>query len=170
MNDASSNRSSVLNNVRNAVDGYDGYEQSDLRSRSDAAFRKVMGQGIQNVFKLFGDDVQLATKEKQVRLDNLSSHVSRSLQTLDKSLANPTYFNSSFFLGHSSSRFYQQIYKLENQMLEFLKSINEEGQSLVASNFNSESFEDDFMRIQDSIDGFSQALFEREALMSGHVY
>ena len=170
MNDNSHINSNALEAVKNEVDGYEGYEMSGKRERSDLAFRQVMVNAFREVTNFFNGGQQAAIAEEQIRFENLSTNVVRSLTTILNSLENPTYINTSFFTNSSPPNYIGRIYELEDQVLKFTSGIKEEGQNLFDGEISADVFEDDFMRIIDSIDSINQALFEREALISGDMY
>ena len=170
MNDNLQANSNALEAVRNAVDGYEGYEAGNQRERSDAAFRQVMVDAFREVSNFFNGGHQPANVAERMRFENLSTHVVRSLTTILNSLETPTYINTSFFTNSSPPNYIGRIYELEDQVLKFTSGIKEEGQNLFDGEISADVFEDDFMRIIDSIDSINQALFEREALISGDMY
>ena len=151
------------------VGDYAGYENDELRLKSDAAIRRHLTAQLVAVLKQLEQQFQAAEAQDQQRLDALASGARRKVKTICASLRNPTYEQMNFFDGRRMSmRELSRIYDLEIDMLEEAEHLRFEVAGLQNVVSRSE-FEDRFLHIQNFVDNFNQSLFEREALIIGDL-
>lgn len=165
------NASSAANtwdDISQVIVGYNGYDNAANRIQSDKQIREHLVNEINMILSKLDSLPDAANGEDQNRLDELCKSTRRKLITISESLKSPTYGASSFFKDESipSGRL-ARVYEFENEMLDDVSSLSEEVDSLGEKSMYKEVFEDYFLHIMDFIDGFNQALFERESLILG---
>lgn len=151
------------------VGDYVGYENAELRLKSDAAIRRHLTAQLVAVLKQLEQQFRAAEAQDQQRLDALASGARRKVKTICASLRNPTYEQTHFFDGRRmTARELGRIYDLEIDMLETSEHLRTEVAGL-QNNVSRSEFEDRFLHIQNFVDNFNQSLFEREALIIGDL-
>ena len=161
--------SSTLSVLTQSLDGYRGYEDVQQRERSDSELRRQLTSRIASLLKGLAVGPNAAQPKDQERLDELFKSSRRKLLTITESLNSPTYKGVPFFVkDNQSPKQLARIYKFEETMLSELGSLAEEVSAVNQDILERDVFEDHFLHIQDFIDSFNQALFEREALILGN--
>jgi len=160
--------SSPLAMLSQSIHGYRGYEDVQARERSDSELRQQLMDHIAALHKGLAVVPHAAQPKDQERLNELYKSSRRKLQTIADSLKNPTYKGVPFFVkDNQSPEQLARIYQYESTMLSELGSLKQEVAALDQTTLERDVFEDHFLHIQDFIDSFNQALFEREALILG---
>lgn len=159
---------SGLEKLQEQIGEYKGYDETDLREKSDKLIRLFLINKIRQLLSQLSEQYQTAREDDQDRLNLLLKSTKRKLLTINQSLKTPTYIQEPFFKTMSiPSRRLSRIYDLEQNMLEEAESIKLELSDLLQNGKERNAFEEHFLHIDAYVDNINQALFEREALILG---
>jgi len=167
----SSQETSALDELTQSVGGYSGYQDQSARERSDKQLRQHLIANIESLIQSLQNIPNATNSDDQERLNNLVSGTKRKLNTICESLSTPTYIGVPFFENAKvSGSMLEKLYASERSMLIEVANLSEEIAALKNNSLDKDVFEDHFLHIQDFIDNFNQALFEREATILGDEY
>ena len=157
----------LQNDLTNSIDGYNGYQIPEARSKSDKRLREFLSKRLQQIEKDFSNfEHRYYQKNKSARLD-IFSKISLSLKMLIQSLLQPSldmdqFFRRSRIHPDTLAQLYEYDIQLKNQVDILIDEVSE------LESINGECEVEDMMNhLYDLIDGANQTLSEREFLMMG---
>lgn len=150
-----------------AIRGYDGYQKTETRGKSDQRLREHMASQIERISKDFD---RLSAKIQQQGNEEIARSLMRlitQLKVLINTLNRPSYNNSSFFnLVEVNSGVLSQLYEYESKIQHQVEILTDEVTEL--ENIREISETDEFVRhFFDVVDNLNQIIMEREFLLAG---
>ena len=158
----------VPERIKDKVPDYEGYLEIKHRRKSDELLRSYLKTKLHELVEELARCSDRFKDEEQLKICESLAKIEHKLITIGESLDNPIYLQSSFFEKKDlSEEFLSNLNSHEIIMFAEVTNLSEEINDLMQNPINQPDMKEQLLRLDDAIDAFNQALFERELLLEG---
>ncbi len=155
--------------VKENVPQYEGYVEQKSRRKSDVLLRTYLQEQLVAMADALSRCVdRIREKTGAIICENLAK-IEKKLRTIAESVSNPMYTHAQFFEdAEISPDLLSNLYSHEIIMFTEAGNLSEEIEDLMPDNLLEADLKERIIRLDDAIDAFNQALFERDMLLEGN--